>query len=107
MAQDILVVGESADGALSPVTAELLGAATRLADGGTVSVTLLGSAAQATAAEAFAAGAGRAYVSGDAGYDEFRSDQWLAAVEAALEQANPGVVLLAQTIVGRDLGPRL
>jgi electron transfer flavoprotein alpha subunit len=107
MAQDILVVGELADGALSSVTGELLGAATRLAEGGKVNVTLLGSAASSAAAEAFAAGADRAFVSSDAGYDQFRSDQWLAAVEAALDQSSAAVVLIAQSSVGRELGPRL
>ncbi len=107
MAQDVLVVGELADGALSSVTAELIGAGTRIADGGKVSVTLLGSAAAGAASEAFAAGADRACVSSDANYDSFRSDQWLAAVEAALDQINPAVVLIAQSGVGRDLGPRL
>ncbi|MBX7110379.1 MAG: electron transfer flavoprotein subunit alpha/FixB family protein [Dehalococcoidia bacterium] len=107
MAQDVLVVGELADGKLSPVTAELLGAATRVADGGKVSVTLLGSAAAGAAADAFAAGADRACVSSDSGYDDFRSDQWLSAVEAAVDQTSAGVVLIAQSGVGRDLGPRL
>ncbi len=107
MAQDILVVGELVEGALSPVTAELLGAATRIADGGQVNVTLLGAAAGGAASEAFAAGANRAFVSSDAGYDEFRSDQWLAAVEAALDQSSPAAVLIAQSTVGRELGPRL
>ncbi|HRC61998.1 MAG TPA: electron transfer flavoprotein subunit alpha/FixB family protein, partial [Dehalococcoidia bacterium] len=99
--------GELADGKLSPVTAELLGAAPRVADGGKVSVTLLGSAAAGAAADAFAAGADRACVSSDSGYDDFRSDQWLSAVEAAVDQTSAGVVLIAQSGVGRDLGPRL
>lgn len=107
MAQDVLVVGELADGQLSSVTEELLGAATRIAEGGKVSVTLLGSAAAGAAAAAFAAGADRACVSSDAAYDDFRSDQWLAAVEAALDQSGAAVVLVAQSGVGRDLGPRL
>lgn len=107
MAQDVLVVGEIADGALSSVTEELIGAATRIADGGKVSVTLLGSAAAGLAGAAFAAGADRALVGGDAGYDQYRSDQWLAAAEAALDNASPAVVLIAQSTVGRDLGPRL
>ena len=56
MARNILVVGELADGALSPTSEELLGMGTRLADGGQVSVTLLGSGAGDAAAAAFAAG---------------------------------------------------
>ncbi len=107
MAQDVLVVGELADGALAATTAELLGLASRLADGGRVHVTLLGAGAEAAAASAFAQGASRAHVGADAQYDVFRSDQWLPAVEAALDAAQPAVVLVAQTMVGRDLAPRL
>ena len=107
MAQAVLVVAELIDGALAPTARELLGLAARVAEGGAVAVTLLGSGAIGAAAEAFGFGAARAYASDDANYDVFRSDQWLAAVEAAIEQAQPAVVLLSQTMVGRDLGPRL
>jgi electron transfer flavoprotein alpha subunit len=107
MAQDVLVVGELAGGAINMTTQELLGLATRLADGGKVSAVLLGNGAPGQAGAAFAAGADRAFVSGDAGYDQYRSDQWLAAAEAALDQAGPAVVLIAQSMIGRDLGPRL
>ena len=98
MAQDILVIGEIEGGAPSSVTAELLGAATRLADGGTVSVALLGAAANDAAAAAFAAGADKAFVGADAAYDEFQPDQWLAAAQAAVEQARQ-VAALAESIV--------
>lgn len=107
MTQDILVVGETAGDALAAVTLELLGAASRLAEGGVVGVVLLGGAAPEIAPAAFAAGADRAFVGADAGYDDFRSDPWLAAVEAAVEQSSPALVLMAQSTVGRDLAPRL
>ncbi|MBM4415862.1 MAG: electron transfer flavoprotein subunit alpha/FixB family protein [Chloroflexi bacterium] len=107
MAQDILVVGELAEGALTPTSAELLGLATRLADGGKTNLVLLGSGATGQAAQAFAAGADRVLASDDAAYDQYRSDHWLAAVEATLDQASSAVVLIAQSMVGRDLGPRL
>ena len=107
MPQDILVVGELVDGQPAAHTDQLLGAATRLAEGGTVNVTLLGSGATAAASSAFEAGADRAFVSAAADYDEFHPDQWVTAVEAALDQANPAIVLITQSIVGLDLGPRL
>ena len=107
MAQDILVVGELVDGQPAAHTDQLLGAATRLSEGGSVDVTLLGSGATTAASSVFEAGADRAFLSDDAGYDEFRPDQWVAAVEAALDQANPAVVLITQSTVGLDLGPRL
>ena len=107
MAQDILVVGEIADDAPTAVTAELLGAASRLAEGGAVSVTLLGGGASDVASQGFAAGADRAFVSDDGGYDQFSPEQWIVAVEAAIEQSSPAVILIAQSTVGRDLAPRL
>lgn len=107
MAQDILVVGELADGSISGTTSELLNAATQLAEGGTVAVTLLGAAANDAAARAFGAGAARAFTSTDGAFDDFKPDQWAAAVDNAIGQFNPAVVLLGQTPAGRDLGPRL
>ena len=107
MARNILVVGELDGSTINSTTEELLGAASRLADGGQVSVTLLGSGAAEAGAGAFAAGAGRVFAGGDAAFDEFRPDQWVAAVESALDGASPDVVLIAQSMVGRDLGPRL
>ncbi|MEX2375523.1 MAG: hypothetical protein WD942_08080, partial [Dehalococcoidia bacterium] len=105
MPQNILVIGELDNGAPSATTLELLGGAQSLADGGTVAITLLGSGASAAAAQA--SGAARAYVSDDATYDTFRGDQWLPAVQAAVEQAAPGLILMGQTTAGRELGPRL
>jgi electron transfer flavoprotein alpha subunit len=104
---DVLVVGELVEGQPTATTIELLGAATRLAGGGQVGVTLLGSGARAAAQNAFEAGASKAFVNDDAGYDVVRPDQWLAAIEAALDQLNPDIVLLAQSMAGRDLAPRL
>ena len=93
---------------LHAATAELLGLATRSSPtAASVNVTLLGSARRCGGSHGLRGGRRRAPASGDARYDEFRSDQWLAAVEAALDQAQPAVVLIAQSMVGRDLGPRL
>lgn len=107
MAQDVLIVGELADGQITPTTAELLGAGQNIADGGAVGLVLLGTGASGAAGGAFEAGADKVYASDDAGYDAFQSDQWVAAAEEALGQASPAVVLMAQSMAGRDLGPRL
>jgi electron transfer flavoprotein alpha subunit len=42
-----------------------------------------------------------------ADFDDFRGEQWLAAIGEALDQAGSDVVLLAQDVVGREIGPRL
>jgi electron transfer flavoprotein alpha subunit len=105
MPRSVLVVGELRDGAPSAGTIELLGGASRLADGGEVAVTLLG--AGATGAAGGCAGATRAFASDDPEYDAFRPDQWLPAIGVALDACDPDIVLIAQSSAGRDLGPRL
>ena len=107
MSRNILVVGELEGGALSTTTGELLAAASRLVDGGQVSVTLLGNGAGDSAGPAFAAGSDRAFVSADGEYDDFRSDQWVAAIEDAIGQSSPDAIFIAQSTAGRELGPRL
>ena len=105
MARNILVVGELVEGALSPTTAELLGQSTRLVDGGSVAVSLMGSGASGAASSAFEAGADKAFTNDDSSYDQYNSDHWVNAVEAALDGVD--AVLVAQSSVGRDIAPRL
>lgn len=105
MPHNILVVGELENGAPSATTLELLGGAQALAGGGAVSVALLGSGASGAAGQA--AGAAKALVSDDASYDTFRGEQWLPAIQEAVQQSGADVVLMAQSVVGRELGPRL
>jgi len=105
MPHNILVVGELDNGAPNTTTLELLNGANSLAGGGSVSVALLGTGASAAAAQA--AGATKAFVSDDANYDTFRGEQWLTAVQAAVEQSGATVVFVAQSTVGREIGPRL
>ncbi|MGE3855820.1 MAG: electron transfer flavoprotein subunit alpha/FixB family protein [Dehalococcoidia bacterium] len=105
MARNILVVGEVLDGQPTSTTLEMLGGAQALAEGGNVSVTLLGTGASGAAAAC--AGAATAYTSDDASYDTFLGEQWLAAIGAAMDQANPDLVLIAQSTAGREIGPRL
>ena len=105
MAKNILVIGEHADSEITATTAEVIGQSTRLAEGGLVSVALLGSSAADATPQAFEAGAGKVFVNDDDGYTEYNSDQWVAAIESTLESID--VILVAQSTVGRDLAPRL
>lgn len=104
-----LVVGEMADGSLSGMTAELLGAARRLSEGigGQVSIALLGAGAAGLAQTAIAQGADRVFVADSPDLTEFVPDTWLPAIQQIVAQANPAVILIGQTSVGRDLGPHL
>jgi electron transfer flavoprotein alpha subunit len=106
----VLVVAEVSDGALAGITAELLGAARRLADGGLgepVSLALLGSGVSGLAQQAIALGADRVYVAESEDLAQFTPDAWVPAVQQIIAQANPAAVLIGQTSVGRDLGPHL
>ena len=105
MAKNILVIGEHADSEITATTAELIGQSTRLAEGGLVSVALLGSSAADATQQAFEAGAGKVFVNDDDSYTEYNSDQWVTAIESILDGID--VILVAQSTVGRDLAPRL
>jgi electron transfer flavoprotein alpha subunit len=105
----ILVVAETADGQLAPVTAELLGAARRLAGelNQPVYAALLGSGVEALAQEAIALGADKVFVAEDPLLAEYNTETHTAAMEKVCAEANPSAVLIGQTNTGRDLAPRL
>jgi electron transfer flavoprotein alpha subunit len=105
----ILVVTEVAEGALVPISSEMLGAARRLADelGQPVQAALLGQGVEPLAQELIAAGADKVYVVDDAILAEYQSDAFVPAAEKVCHEANPSIVLLGQTDIGRDLAPRL
>jgi len=107
MANGILVVGEVAGGALVPITAEMLGAARRLAGDGKVTCALIGAGVEAQGNDAVAAGADEVLAVDDAALAEYNTDLYLQAMLKLVEQASPSVVLFGQTNLGRDLAPRL
>jgi len=109
MANQVLVVGEVADGKLTPVTAELLGAGRRLVgeSGQSVACAIVGSGLDGASSEAVAHGADQVYTVDDPAFAEYNSDAYLQAVEKVVEQSQAPVVLFGQTNLGRDLAPRL
>ena len=109
MAEGVLVIGEIADGKLAPITNEVLAVGTRIVGelGGLVNLALFGSSAEALAQSAIEAGADLVYSFNEAQLDEYLTDTWLPAAEMAVQVAEPAVVLLGQTDIGRDLAPRL
>ncbi len=102
----ILVVAETFDGGLAPISGELLGAARSLADAGagTVSAFVAGDGVSdaliSLGADAVYAGTAPALASGVAAAA-------VPAVNAAIQQSGANIVLLGQTSLGRDLGPAL
>jgi electron transfer flavoprotein alpha subunit len=58
------------------------------------------------AAEAITYGADKVYVVDDPLLKDYRTDAYVAVVEKVAKQANPRILLMGQTTIGRDLAPR-
>jgi electron transfer flavoprotein alpha subunit len=104
MANGVLILAEAADGAIAAVTQELVGAAQRL-NAGPVSAMLIGSGVEGLAAQV--AGVHTTYVVDDPALAHYTTDGYTAAAVAVAREADPAVILLAQSNIGRDLGPAL
>ena len=86
----------------------MLGAARRLAGqlGEKVIALSLGTNAGQAAKSAISYGADSALTVENSALDEYTGDAWAAALQAASNEASPSVVLIGQTMVGRDVAPR-
>ncbi len=104
MANGVLILAEIDGGNVAPLTFELIGAAQRL-NAGPVSAMLLGSGVEGAAAKI--TGVDKVYVVDDAALAEYTNDGYTKAAAAAARAADPAVILLGQTNMGRDLGPAL
>ncbi len=105
----VLVVCETVNNSLAPITAELLGAGSRLAEesGEALSAVVIGSGVSALAQEAVALGASKVYVVDDPLLKDYLLDSYMTVMEKVVKEALPKVILLGQTQIGRDLTPRL
>jgi electron transfer flavoprotein alpha subunit len=105
----ILVHCEVTDGRLAPIATEILGAGRRLALEleQELSAVLIGSNIGGTAQEAIAYGADRVYVVDDPFLQDYATEPHLMAMEKVVRQALPAIILLGQTLAGRDLAPWL
>ena len=104
----VLVVAETRDGVVTPLTFELLGLARALALelGGCVAAAIF--ADDSAAAEALGVhGADRVYVCALKGAEEYEGDVWLPNVEHIARDIKPLAVLVGHTPAGADLAPRL
>jgi electron transfer flavoprotein alpha subunit len=104
MASGVLILAEVMDGKVAAVTQELVGAAQRLG-AGPVAAMLIGSGVEGAAAGI--TGVEKTYVVDDAALAEYTTDGYTKAAAAAVAKADPAIVLLGQTNIGRDLGPAL
>jgi electron transfer flavoprotein alpha subunit len=104
----VMIFIELVDGKLSAIAKELLGAGRKLANDlkEELSAVAAGSGVANAAAEAIAFGADKVYVVDAALLKDYRTDAYVTVVEKVVKQANPRILLLGQTTIGRDLAPR-
>lgn len=106
---EVLILGEVREGALDTRTLELLGAGKRLAAdlGVGVSIVLMGDAVLSAAEQAISYGPDRVYKMEHPLLQGFKPDLWVASLEQACRQINPGILLMSHSFIGMELGPRL
>jgi electron transfer flavoprotein alpha subunit len=105
----VLIVGESAGGALSAGTLELLGGGRGIADrmNAGLALALLGEGLGPLAETAIAYGADVVYLAEDRQLETYEAETYLQPLERLVARVQPDVVLMGHTSVGRDLAPRL
>jgi electron transfer flavoprotein alpha subunit len=105
----VLLVGETIRGNLSPGSLELLGGGREIADalGATLALALLGHDTDGAAVEAIARGADDVHVADDPSLMEYQPDTHLQVLDGLVADLQPGILLLCQSSMGRDLAPRL
>lgn len=108
-AKAIWIVAETLDGALRPVSFELLGKAGEIAGeiGGEVVALLGGAGVSALSPALVAGGADRVLVADGAALDPYATGPWTALLAREIRARRPRIVLLPSTYFGRDLAPRV
>ena len=109
MANNVLVIAEQRDGVLKKAAFEMLGAGVELAAalGGQVEAALLGSGLGDLPNALAQYGATKVYVADDEGLAAYSSEGYTDTLAAFVGEAEPAIILIGATAMGRDLGPRL
>ncbi|MBI4339947.1 MAG: electron transfer flavoprotein subunit alpha/FixB family protein [Chloroflexi bacterium] len=106
----ILIVAQNEGGRLAPVVFEGAAAARRLtggASGGVAAVVTGPPGTEAVAKELWSVGVADVYVAEHTLLAEPRPESHALAIAAAVRQADPSLILVGQTFLGRDLAPYL
>src|SRR3954449_13545577 len=105
----VLIVAETIDGALAPISAELVGAGQRLANdlGTSVTAVMLGSGLDQTAADLEALGPARVLTADDPGLADLQVDPTVATLAAIVGAEGPAAVLFGHTPGLREAAIRL
>lgn len=107
--QGVMAYCETCDDKLTASATEALGIGRKLAQdlGTSLSAMLLGSAISPVAKEAITFGADKVFVVDDPLLKDYQTDAYVAAAEKVVKQAKPQVIVMGQTVIGRDLAARL
>jgi electron transfer flavoprotein alpha subunit len=103
----ILVIGEQRGGKLNRATWEAIAGAQQLAAGQPVTVAVVGAQVQAVAGELAAAEAQEVVTIDHAALEPYTPDGYTAALQDAIGQLSPSVVVLPHTYQTRDFAPKL
>jgi electron transfer flavoprotein alpha subunit len=106
MSRNILVVADLRNGKVRNVTYEALSAARSVADG-QVYGALIGKDVADHAQVLAHYGADKVFVVEDGKLEHYTPDAYARALEQVIQTANPDVVFLAHSAIGRDLAPKL
>ena len=109
MTKDILIFAEQRDGVLLPASVQCFSAARLLAEklGGRVHAAVIGHGVSAVADALDDAGPATTYIADDERFGKYNPLHYTRALAAILEKADPQVVLLPASFMGRDLAPRV
>jgi electron transfer flavoprotein alpha subunit len=106
---NVLVILEQIDGQLAGISRELLGKGGELAGalGGSLSAVAIGSGVDALAQAAAGLGAATVYTVDDPRLASYTTDGYVAAAKAAVEAAQPALILAGASFQMRDFGAAL
>src|SRR5215470_8253780 len=109
MTKDVFVFAEQRDGHLHPAALQALAAAGTLAGktGGRVTAGLIGQGPGTLAGPLEQGGAAVVFIADDARSAKYNPLVYARALSALVQNADPQIVLLPATFMGRDLAPRV
>lgn len=109
MGNNVLVIAEQRDGILKKVAFEMLGVGVELSTalGGSVEAVLLGAGLGDLPNTLAQYGAAKIYTADDNSLAAYSSEGYANTLAALIREAEPAIVLLGATALGKDLAPRL
>jgi electron transfer flavoprotein alpha subunit len=107
--RDIWVVAETEDGALAPVSLEMVGKAQEMAAGlgAYVQTVLLGDGLEDLAEELIKYGADNVYLADDARLSKYHLETYAQVLSDLFQEQKPEIILFGATELGQELAPSL